>query len=115
MCEDLDKLACNELKFGTHPNLTTANSNFTLIFNIDNSFINHSYIKFTAQDRKIAVIIDKCPAYLSFIDLQSVELVFLPPNTTSTTKPLVKVSFESILPLFTHQVFHCKYWSGKIT
>ena len=38
--------------------------------------------KFCADDRKIALIIDYCPAYPAIPNLTNVQIVFLPPNTT---------------------------------
>ena len=43
--------------------------------------------KFVAKGRKIALIIDNCPAHPKIDNLQAVELIFLPPNTTSKTQP----------------------------
>ena len=40
------------------------------------------------KNRKIALIIDNCPAHPVINNLQNVELVFLPPNTTSVTQPM---------------------------
>ena len=37
--------------------------------------------KFRADDRKIALIIDICPAHPSISNLTNVQIVFLPPNT----------------------------------
>ena len=39
------------------------------------------------QGRKIALIVDNCPAHPHVGALQSVELLFLPPNTTSEIQP----------------------------
>ena len=43
--------------------------------------------KFQREDRKIALIVDNCPAHPDINDLKAIELVFLPPNTTSHTQP----------------------------
>ncbi|XP_052696219.1 tigger transposable element-derived protein 4-like [Crassostrea angulata] len=40
------------------------------------------------KKRKIAVIVDNCPAHQKIAGLKAVELVFLPPNTTSNTQPM---------------------------
>lgn len=40
------------------------------------------------KKRKIAVIVDNCPAHQKIAGLKAVELVFLPPNTTSKTQPM---------------------------
>ena len=42
----------------------------------------------TRQKRKILLIIDNCPAHPVVENLQSLRLVFLPPNTTSHTQPM---------------------------
>ena len=44
--------------------------------------------KFVAEGRKIAIIVDNCPAHPNIDKLQAVELIFLPPNTTSKTQPM---------------------------
>ena len=44
--------------------------------------------KFTAAKRKIALIIDNCTAHPHVEQLASIELIFLPPNTTSHTQPM---------------------------
>ena len=44
--------------------------------------------KFAAQERKIALIVDNCPAHPIVDGLKTIELIFLPPNTTSKTQPM---------------------------
>ena len=44
--------------------------------------------KFRADDRNIVLIIDNCPAHPSISNLTNVQLVFLPPNTTSILQPM---------------------------
>ena len=44
--------------------------------------------KFSAANRKIALIIDNCTAHPHVDQLESIELIFLPPNTTSHTQPM---------------------------
>ena len=44
--------------------------------------------KFSEDDRKIALIIDNCPAYPSISNFTNVQIVFLPPNTTSILQPM---------------------------
>ena len=39
------------------------------------------------QKRKIVVLVDNFPMHRT-IELQNIELVFLPPNTTSVTQPM---------------------------
>ncbi|XP_057299235.1 tigger transposable element-derived protein 4-like [Hydractinia symbiolongicarpus] len=45
-------------------------------------------VKFETAGRKIVLIIDNCPAHPEVTGLKAVELVFLPPNTTSKTQPM---------------------------
>lgn len=44
--------------------------------------------KMTKEKRKIALLLDNCTAHPQVDNLQSVKLVYLPPNTTSKTQPL---------------------------
>ncbi|XP_057305268.1 tigger transposable element-derived protein 4-like [Hydractinia symbiolongicarpus] len=44
--------------------------------------------KFSVFKRKIALIIDNCTAHPHVENLEWVELIFLPPNTTSRTQPM---------------------------
>jgi hypothetical protein len=40
------------------------------------------------QGRKIAIVLDNCPAHPACTDLQNIELIFLPANTTSKTQSM---------------------------
>ena len=44
--------------------------------------------KFQRENRKIAMIIDNCPAHPDVQDISNVTLLFLPPNTTSVSQPM---------------------------
>ena len=44
--------------------------------------------KFSAANRKIALIIDNCTAHPHVEQRNSIELTFLPPKTTSHTQPM---------------------------
>ena len=44
--------------------------------------------KFEKENRKIVLIVDNCPAQPIVDGLKAIELVFLPPNTTSKTQPM---------------------------
>ena len=44
--------------------------------------------KFERQGRKIALIVDNCPAHPQISNLKAIHLVFLPPNSTSNTQPM---------------------------
>ena len=44
--------------------------------------------KFVREGRKIALIVDNCPAHPHIEGLDTIQLVFLPPNTTSKTQPM---------------------------
>lgn len=44
--------------------------------------------KFQRENRKIAMIIDNCPAHPDVQDISNVTLIFLPPNTTSASQPM---------------------------
>ena len=44
--------------------------------------------KFLAEKQKIALIVDNCPAHPKVEGLKAIDLIFLPPNTTSKTQPM---------------------------
>ena len=44
--------------------------------------------KFTKEKKKVALIIDNCPAHPMIDNLKSIELVFLAQNTTSKLQPM---------------------------
>ena len=46
--------------------------------------------KFESEKRKVAWIIDNCPAHPIIDNLSHIKLVFLPPNTTSVSQPMDK-------------------------
>ena len=43
---------------------------------------------FEKENRKVILIVDNCPAHRIIEGLKAVELVFLPPNTTSNIQPI---------------------------
>ena len=43
--------------------------------------------QFSTQKRKIAMVVDNCPAHPKIDDLKAIELIFLPLNTTSILQP----------------------------
>ena len=67
--------------------------------------------KFVAEGRKIALIIDSCPAHPRIDNLQAVELIFLPPNTTSKTQPMDQGVIRSLKAHYrakVHRKHRCK-------
>ena len=44
--------------------------------------------KFEREGRNVALIVDNCPAHPRVKDLKAINLVFLPPSTTSKTQPM---------------------------
>ena len=44
--------------------------------------------RFTTEGKKIALVVDNCLAHPSIDNLVSVDLIFLPPNTTSKLQPM---------------------------
>ena len=51
-------------------------------------WINKRDRKFAAEHCKVAFIVGNCPAHPEVPGSQFVELLFLPPNTTSITQPM---------------------------
>ena len=44
--------------------------------------------KFSKEKKKVVLILDNCPAHPTIDNLKSIELIFLPPNTTSKLQPM---------------------------
>ena len=44
--------------------------------------------KFEREGRKVALVVNNCPAHPDVADLKAIHLVFLPPNTTCKTQPM---------------------------
>ena len=61
---------------------------------------------FRMEGRKIALIIDICPAHPSVSDLTNVQLVFLPPNTTSVLQPMDQGVITSLKAYYWGRVIH---------
>ena len=47
--------------------------------------------KFEMQGRKVAIIVDNCPAHPDISGLQAINLLFLSQHTTSCTEPMDQV------------------------
>ena len=58
------------------------------------------YRKFTNDKRKVALIVDNCPAYPKIDFLKSIELIFWPRNTISKLEPMNYTLFEILLKVF---------------
>ena len=52
--------------------------------------------KFTKEKKKVALIIDNCPAHLTINNLKSIELILLPRNTTSKLQPMDQEVIRSL-------------------
>ena len=60
--------------------------------------------KYAAQGRKIALIVDNCPAHPKVDGLKAIELIFLPPNTTSKTQPMDQGVIRSLKVFYRHSI-----------
>ena len=60
--------------------------------------------KYAAQDRKITLIVDNCPAHPKVDGLKAIELIFLPPNTTSKTQPMDQGVIRSLKAFYCHSI-----------
>ena len=56
--------------------------------NLFQEYIYNLDVKFSQQKRKVAIIIDNCPAHPVLTNLKSIEMIRLPKNTTSKTQPM---------------------------
>ena len=68
--------------------------------------------KFAAQERKIALIVDNCPAHPIVDGLKTIEIISLPPNTTSKTQPMDQCVIKSLKAFYRHSVI--KYYITSI-
>ena len=53
-------------------------------------------MKFHVEGRKVALIIDNCPAHPNVDNLKAIELVFLPPSTISKTQPMEQGAIRAL-------------------
>ncbi|XP_063593052.1 tigger transposable element-derived protein 4-like [Penaeus indicus] len=60
--------------------------------------------KFRVDGRKIAHIINNCPAHPTLSNLTNVQLVFLPPNTTSMLQPMDQGVIRSLKAFYRGEV-----------
>ena len=65
--------------------------------------------KFRADNRKIALIIDKCPAHPSISNLTNVQIIFLPPNTTTILQPIDQGVIRSLKAHYRGRVVRLLY------
>ncbi|XP_065654492.1 uncharacterized protein LOC136081130 [Hydra vulgaris] len=65
-------------------------NNFWMDSKIFTDYVRRLDAKFNAEGRKgrVALITDNCPAHPNVENFKAIELVFLPPNTTSKTQPM---------------------------
>ena len=59
-------------------------------------WVHELHRKFAVPKRKIALIINNCTAHPHVENLKWVELMFLPPNTTSYTQPMDQGSIRAL-------------------
>ena len=52
--------------------------------------------EFKVKERNVVLIIDNCPAHHETENFSHVKLIFLPPNATSVTQPMVQDVFKSL-------------------
>ena len=60
--------------------------------------------KFAAQDRKIALTVDNCPAHPIVDGLRAIKLILLPPNTTLKTQPMDQGVIRSLKTFYHHSI-----------
>ena len=60
--------------------------------------------KFESENRKIALIVDNCPAHPEIEGLKAIDLFFLPPNTTSHLQPMDQGVIRSLKAKYRQKV-----------
>lgn len=65
-----------------------ANSKAWMVSDLFSSWLTKLDAKFVREKRKVAMVVDNCPAHPNIqCNLRAIKLVFLPPNTTSKSQP----------------------------
>ena len=64
--------------------------------------------KFHVEGRKVALIIDNCPAHPNVDSLKAIELMFLPPNTTSKFQPMDEEVIRALKAFYRTNVVRCQ-------
>ena len=72
----------------TLPTTYTSNKKAWMTSEIFTDWLKKLDQRLKRQKRKIAMVVDNCPAHPHVRGLQCIELIFLPPNTTSKTQPM---------------------------
>ena len=63
--------------------------------------------RFTTAERKVALVIDNCPSHPHVInDLSAIDIIFLPPNTTSILQPMDQGVIRSLKAHYRTKVVH---------
>ena len=60
--------------------------------------------KFAAQGRKIALIVNNFPVHPIVDGLKAIELIFIPPHTTSKTQPMDQGVIKSLKAFYRHSI-----------
>ena len=61
-------------------------------------------VKFHVEGRKVALIIDNCPAHPNVDNLKAIELVFLPPSTISKIQPMEQGAIRALQAFYRSNV-----------
>ena len=61
---------------------------------------------FWAQDIKVVLLINKCPAHPETKNLTNIDLIFLPPNTTSVLQPIDQGVIRSLKAHYWRRIVH---------
>ena len=65
-----------------------ANSKAWMVSDLFSSWLTKLDAKFVREKRKVAMVVDNCPAHPNIqCNLRAIKLVSLPPNTTSKSQP----------------------------
>ncbi|XP_065645821.1 tigger transposable element-derived protein 4-like [Hydra vulgaris] len=59
---------------------------------------------FRAQDRKVALLVNKCSAHPHIEGLSNINLIFFPPNTTSVLQPMDQGVIRSLKAHYRHKI-----------
>ena len=63
--------------------------------------------KFEREGRKTVPIVDNCPAHPRVKDLKAINLVFLPPSTTSKMQPMDQGVIRALKLIADQKLYKC--------
>lgn len=81
-----------------------ANKNAWMTGAFFTDFLKHWDQELIQKKKTIALVLDKCTAHPALVELRNIQLIFLPPNTTSVIQPLDQGIIKTLKALYRRDV-----------